>query len=148
MQEFVDKLKQLRTKARVEQTDNPWDRNPNRAIWIATAIGLLIVLFFTALIQGLNGAFNGQPEKYLRIGFIYVMYASSAPIWLDRLLMCPLTIGSEVRLYAILKAMPRDEYESFRKQARSFEAHKVLSQTNNESLKLIRKYIIKKDIQR
>lgn len=38
MQEFVDKLKQLRTQARVEQTDKPWDRNPDRAVWIATIL--------------------------------------------------------------------------------------------------------------
>ena len=80
--------------------------------------------------------------------WILLPYSMWIALCEDSLVECPLTIGSEVRIYTLLKEMPIAEYEALRANAHLFLANNIARTMKNKTPKLIAEYIVKKEIQR
>lgn len=143
MQEFITELYRIEEQARVEQTDWPWERDYTRGMWILTVL-LVWVVMFVRTISELATSETGQSPMM----WILLPYSMGIVLCEDSLVECPLTIGSEVRIYALLKEMPIAEYEALRANAHLFLANNIARTMKNKTLKLIAEYIAKKEIQR
>ena len=143
MQEFITELYHIEEQARVEQTDWPWERDYARGILIFTML-LAWVVMFVWTVNELATSETGQSPMM----WILIVYSMGIVLCEDPLVECPLTIGSEVRIYTLLKEMPIAEYEALRANAHLFLANKVARTVEDKTPKLIAEYIAKKEIQR
>ena len=143
MQEFITELYRIEEQARVEQTDWPWERDYTRGMLIFT-ISLTWVVMFVRTISELATSETGQSPMM----WILLPYSMWIALCEGSLVECPLTIGSEVRIYTLLKEMPIAEYEALRANAHLFLANNIARTMKNKTPKLIAEYIAKKEIQR
>ena len=143
MQEFITELYHIEEQARVEQTDWPWERDYTRGMFIFTVLLAWVVMFVWTTSE-LATSKTGQSLML----WVLIPYSMWIALCEDLLVECPLTIGSEVRIYALLKEMPIAEYEALRANAHLFLANKIARTMKDKTPKLIAEYIAKKEIQR
>jgi hypothetical protein len=143
MQEFITELYHIEEQARAEQTDWPWERDYTRGMLIFTVLLAWVVMFVWTASE-LATSKTGQSLML----WILIPYSMWIALCEDLLVECPLTIGSEVRIYALLKEMPIAEYEALRANAHLFLANKIARTMKDKTPKLIAEYIVKKEIQR
>lgn len=143
MQEFITELYHIEERARVEQTDWPWERDYTRGMLIFTIL-LAWVVMFVRTVSELATSETGQSPMM----WILLPYSMWIVLCEDLLVECPLTIGSEVRIYALLKEMSIAEYEALRANAHMFLANKIARTMKDKTPKLIAEHIAKKEIQR
>ena len=143
MQEFITELYHIEEQARVEQTDWPWERDYTRGMLIFTVLLAWVVMFVWTTSE-LATSKTGQSLML----WVLIPYSMWIALCEDLLVECPLTIGSEVRIYALLKEMPIAEYEALRANAHLFLANKIARTMKDKTPKLIAEYIAKKEIQR
>lgn len=143
MQEFITELYRIEEQARVEQTDWPWERDYTRGMLIFTIL-LTWVVMFVRTVSELATSKTGQSP----VLWILLPYSMWIVLCGDSLVECPLTIGSEVRIYALLKEMSIVEYEALRANAHLFLANKIARTMKDKTPKLIAEYIARKEIQR
>ena len=143
MQEFITELYHIEEQARVEQTDWPWERDYTRGMLIFTILLAWVVMFVWTTSELATSKTGQSPMLW-----ILIPYSMCIVLCEDLLVECPLTIGSEVRIYALLKEMPIAEYEALRANAHLFLANKIARTMKDKTPKLIAEYIAKKEIQR